>query len=433
MTARRWKLPAAVVAAVLIAEGAVWLLRPADRIEPRPVSATQVLRPAELDRAHDFRGPQRVLGLAALGAQAALLAALVIRPPRRAIRALERPARARVGLATALVGGGLALAVIAAALPFDAATHERAVDFGRSTQSWGGWAEDKLKTAAIAAGLAGAGAALLCALMRRFPRGWWLAGAGALVVVEVVFVWLAPVVLDPVFNRYSELPNGRTHVEVKELARKAGVDVGDVFVVDASRRTTAANAYVGGLGHTKRVVLYDTLLGRFTPDQTRLVVAHELGHVKHRDLARGMLWIALAAPGGMLVVMLLTRRWSLRAGTAPGTAASVPAAALALAAVAFAGTMISNQLSRAVEADADAYSLELTGEPREFVSMQRELARANLSDPDPPALYHFLFGTHPSAVDRVGVALAFGGRPSRPSGRSSAGAETAAAGADVPR
>jgi STE24 endopeptidase len=221
-------------------------------------------------------------------------------------------------------------------------------------------------------------------------------------------VWLAPVVLDPVFNRYRELPShGRTRVDVEDLARRAGVDVGDVLVVDASRRTNAVNAYVGGLGHTKRVVLYDTLLRRFTSDQVRLVVAHELGHVKHHDLRRGMLWVAIVAPGSMVVVMLLTRRWSARAGTSPGAAASVPALALALALVALGATAISNQLSRAVEAEADAFSLELTGEPQEFVSMERRLARANLADPDPPALYRFLFSTHPTVTERIGAALAY--------------------------
>ena len=187
--------------------------------------------------------------------------------------------------------------------------------------------------------------------------------------------------LDPVFNRYTDLPPGRTRADVEELARRSGVDVGDVLVVDASRRTTGANAYVVGLGHTKRVVLYDTLLQRFTPAQVRVVVAHELGHVKHRDVPRGILWVAIVAPGAMLLVMLLTTRWSARAGTVPGTAASLPAFALALSLVVFAGTIVSNQLSRAVEARADADALELTGEARAFIGMERRLARGEPQRP----------------------------------------------------
>jgi STE24 endopeptidase len=243
--------------------------------------------------------------------------------------------------------------------------------------------------------------------MRRFPRRWWVAGAGAVVAIEIVFVWLAPVVLDPIFNRYEDLPQGRTRAAVTELARKAGVDVGDVLVVDASRRTTAANAYVGGLGHTKRVVLYDTLLERFDPAQVELVVAHELAHVKQRDLARGMLWVAIVAPPGMYLVMLLTRRWSARAGVEPGAPGSLPALALALALVAFGLGVVSNQLSRAVENRADAYSLELTGEPGEFIELERRLALANVTDPDPPDAYQLVFGTHPETVERIGIALAY--------------------------
>ena len=299
------------------------------------------------------------------------------------------------------------LAASLAALPFRAVRPRARGGLRQVDPVVGGVGRGPRDGVAIGLVLAAAVAALFAFLMRRFPRRWWLAGAGAVVCIEILFVWLAPVVLDPVFNDYRDLPAGRTRADVEQLARRAGVDVGDVLVVDASRRTTSANAYVDGLGHTKRVVLYDTLLDRFTPEQVRLVVAHELGHVKHRDLARGMLWVAIVAPGAMLVVMLLTRRWSDRAGARPGTAASMPAFALALALVAFSTSLVSTQLSRRVEADADAYSLQLTGEARAFVEMERRLARVNLNDPDPPELYQFLLATHPSVVERVGAALAF--------------------------
>jgi STE24 endopeptidase len=278
---------------------------------------------------------------------------------------------------------------------------------GLSTQDWGAWMSDRAKAAAVAGVLAAGGAALFSVLMRRFPRRWWLAGAGAVVAIEIVFVWLAPVVVDPLFNRYEDLPQGRTRAAVTQLAERAGVDVGDVLVVDASRRTTAANAYVNGLGHTKRVVLYDTLLERFDPAQVDLVVAHELGHVKQRDLARGMLWVAIVAGPGMYVVMLLTRRWGARAGASPDAPGSMPALALALAVVSFGLTVVSNQLSRAVEGRADTFALELAGKPREFIELERRLALANVADPDPPGAYRFLFGTHPPTVDRIGMALEF--------------------------
>ena len=134
--------------------------------------------------------------------------------------------------------------------------------------------------------------------IRRFGRDWWAPGAAAVAGFAVVFTYLGPVVLDPMFNQFTALPAGETREDVLDLARRAGVEVGEVYEVDASRRTTAANAYVTGLGHTKRVVLYDTLLKEFTPAETRLVVAHELGHVRHKDVPGGLLWLALVAPFG---------------------------------------------------------------------------------------------------------------------------------------
>jgi STE24 endopeptidase len=425
MNARRWRFPAASVAALLIAVGTVVALRPDPGPEPLDVPASRVFAPAELERGRDYAGGQRLLALGGIAAQLVVLVLLVVRPPRRTIERVERVVRGRAVPATALVGAGLILAASLAALPFAAIAHERAVDFGKSTQSWLEWGFDQVTSTAIALAVAAVLAALFAALMRWFPRGWWIGGAGVAVGFAAVFVWLAPVVLDPVFNDYRELPAGRARDDVEQLARRAGVDVGEVLVVDASRRTTAANAYVGGLGHTKRVVLYDTLLERFTPDQVRLVIAHELGHVKHRDLERGLLWLAIVAPGAMLIVMLLTRRWSARAGVRPGSAGSLPAFALALSLVVVATTIVSNQLSRPVEAAADAYSLELTGAPREFIAMERRLVRVNLSDPEPPQLYSFLFGTHPTVMERIGAALAFE--------RVSGGAGSAGGGAGAPR
>jgi STE24 endopeptidase len=403
----RVTLPAAVVGAVLVAEAAVWALRPSGVIEPQRVSEDRYFSAAQLDRARDFSGGQRLLGLGIFAVQGAVLVLAVARPPRGGVRLAERAVRGRALAAGALVGAGLAAAVQLAPLPLRAFAHERAVDFGISTQGWGAWAWDAAKVTAIGSLLAAGGAALFLALARRFPRRWWLGGAAAVVVIEVLFVWLAPVVLAPLFNRFEPLRAGHTRTELEALARRAGVEVGDVLVVDASRRTRAANAFVTGLGNTKRIVVYDTLLNRFTPEQTRLVVAHELGHVKNRDLLRGMLWVALVAPVGIYLVKRLTERWTQRAGVRPGTPASVPALALALALVSFGGGVISNQLSRRVEARADAFALEATGEPRQFIEMERELAVANLSDPDPPAALVWLFATHPPAVDRIGAAVAF--------------------------
>ncbi|MGH2899827.1 MAG: M48 family metalloprotease, partial [Solirubrobacteraceae bacterium] len=212
-----------------------------------------------------------------------------------------------------------------------------------------------------------------------------------------------PVVLDPLFNTFKALPAGQSREDVLELARRANVDVGEVYSVDASRRTTAANAYVTGLGRTKRVVLYDTLTENFDRDELRLVVAHELAHVHHRDVPNGLLYLAIVAPFGLFAVAQITRRL---APGAPGPA-TLPALALGLVVMTTTITTISNQLSRAIEARADSYAVTLTGEPRPFISFEQRIALRNLSDPDPPGWQTLLLATHPPTIDRIGIGVAY--------------------------
>ncbi|MEA2375760.1 MAG: endopeptidase, partial [Thermoleophilaceae bacterium] len=273
MHGRDIRLPVAVGVAVLAAGVATVVLRPrSGLIQSAPARATAYFSPGELDRIHAYVGPQRALGLGGLALTGGALVLLALRPPRPVRRALER-ASARPLLGSAAAGAGLSVGVALIGLPIAAVAHGRAVDYGLSTQGWGAWAGDVAKSDAIAAAFAGGGAFLLVALMRRFPRRWWLPAGVAVVVLGGVFTFLAPVVLDPVFNKFTPVPSGRLRDDVLDLGRRAGVHVGKVYRVDASRRTTGANAYVGGLGSTKRVVLYDNLIEGHSPAQVRSVVA----------------------------------------------------------------------------------------------------------------------------------------------------------------
>jgi STE24 endopeptidase len=290
-------------------------------------------------------------------------------------------------------------------LPLSAVAEQRARDFGLSTQDWGGWIGDAAKSAGIGVLFAGLGGALLMALIRRFPRSWWALGAVAVVVLSAVFVSYSPVLIDPLFNKFTKLPDSPLRSEILALAHKDGIDVGEVYKIDASRRTTGANAYVNGIGHTKRVVLYDTLLKDFTPAETRLVIAHELGHVHYRDVPHGLLYLLLVTPGGMWAAALLTRRLAPDEGR-PGPS-SLPALGLAIGVVALGVGTISNQLSRRIEARADSFSLRVTGEPEPFIAFERGIALRNIADPDPPRWLTFLMATHPPTVDRIGIARAY--------------------------
>lgn len=383
----------ALVAALAAAEVAVLLLRPrTGLIHPLPVDAADHFTRAQIQRARDFRDPQIALYAATLALEAGALVLLLrrgtARLPRRALAA----------------GAVVSLVLTAVTLPVAAISRQRAVDVGLITQSWGGWAGDVAKSAAIGAVLAALGAGLAALLARRLGRRWWLPGSAIVVLVGAAFLYAGPVVLDPLFNRFEPLPAGALRSDVLRLADRAGVEVGQVYEMDASRRTTASNAYVTGLGASKRVVIYDNLIDDFTPAQTRLVVAHELGHVHYADVPRGLLYLLLVAPFGMFAVARLTERWA-----GEDRRRWVPALALALGVVSTPVTMVSNQLSRRVESRADAYALKLTGRDAvaPFVGFQRRITVTNVSDPDPPGWLHALLGTHPTAVQRIGIAEAY--------------------------
>ena len=228
-------------------------------------------------------------------------------------------------------------------------------------------------------------------------------GAAGSVLVGGLFAALAPVLLDPVFNDYTPLAEGETRFDVFELARAAGVRVGEVYSVDASRRTSAANAYVTGLGPTKRVVLFDTLLDRYDREEVRVVVAHELAHVRHRDVWRGVAYAAIVAPAAAFATQRLS--WAL--SDERDTPAALPALALAAALVSPPVGLIGNRLSRMIERRADALSLELTRSPEAFVSFERAIARQNVADLDPPRWMTALLATHPSTAERIGAALSY--------------------------
>ncbi len=392
----------AVGAAVVVAELAVVLLRPRDGvIEPAPVNAQSYFSDSQIERARDYRRPQLALYGGVLVVELGLLALLAARPPARLRGPFKRPL-----LAGAVAGAALSVGVSAAVLPLKVLSRERAKDYGLVTQSWSGYARDTTVSWGIGAIIAGAGAAAGLGLIRRYPRGWWAPGSALVVAFGVVSIYAGPVVLDPLFNTFKPLPEGQARRDVLELARKAGVDVGQVLTVDASRRTTAANAYVTGLGATKRVVLYDTLLDNFERDELRLVVAHELAHVHHRDVPNGLLYLAIVAPFGVFAVARLTARLAPGQAARPGPA-MLPALALSLAVMTTTITTISNQLSREVEARADSFALELTGEPEPFISFEQRIALRNLADPAPPEWQTFLLATHPPVIDRIGIGVAY--------------------------
>lgn len=338
---------------------------------------------AELGRARRFRRGQRALMLAGTALDAAALAALVRRP-------LEG--------SPAVVAAGMGAGLTVLGLPLAAAARERSVRVGLVTQSWRGWAGDMAKAQAVSAALSAAGGTLLVAGMRRYGDAWWRPGAGGLVGVGVLSLLAGPTLLDPIFNRFEPAePDLRARVE--RLAAAAGVPVDRVLVMDASKRTTATNAYVTGLGPTKRVVLYDTLLADMSPDEVDFVVAHELAHVRHRDVLRGLGLLAATAPALTWSIARLARILG-----APADGRALPAVALAGGLVATPFGMLASVFSRRMERRADAFAMGLIGDPRTQIAVQRALCVRNVAEPEPPRWVRIVFGSHPTALERIAMA-----------------------------
>ena len=296
--------------------------------------------------------------------------------------------------------------------------HRREREWGFSTQTTGSWLGDLGKGFAISAGITGAALLALVASARIFPS-WWPAVAaigGGLLVLVLGFV--APVVLEPVFNKFTPLPDEELADDLRSLAVRAGVPVRDVLVADASRRTRKQNAYVSGLGRTRRVVVWDTLLDDAGRAELRLVVAHELAHRRYRHVAWGTI-AAMAGMAAFVVVLWALLRWdALRDAIGvdgPGDPGVVPFALFLGGLLELISLPLLAALSRGFERAADRYSLDLTSDPEAYESVHHGLATANLTDLEPPRAYYLLFHFHPTAPERVAAGRAWSGRSAEPS------------------
>jgi Zn-dependent protease with chaperone function len=285
---------------------------------------------------------------------------------------------------------GLALGLVRLPLAWWRYRHD--VAWGFSTQTPRAWAVDLAKEAAVGTVLLVGALWTLFALAHWFPDGWpWIAAAvAALLVLLLGFV--APVLLEPIFNRFEPLSDETLAVRLRALAERAGAPVRAILVADASRRTTKVNAYVSGIGSTRRVVLWDTLLA--TPaDQVAVVLAHELGHRVKRHVAIFTALLMAGAAGFVLVLRLVLPH------PEPEDTALILLLALVLE---LAALPAGSALSRRFERTADRFSLDLTGDRAAYQALHHDLAVANLSDLRPPKwLYYWTF-SHPTPPERLG-------------------------------
>ncbi|HEX2911381.1 MAG TPA: M48 family metallopeptidase [Chloroflexia bacterium] len=274
--------------------------------------------------------------------------------------------------------------------------------YGMLHQNFGPWLRDLAKGGLIAVVI---GLVLIEALyfgFRNLGDWWWLIGGIFYLFFVIVMVNLAPVLIMPLFNKFIPLENEELQNRIMRLGEKTGARVKGVYTMDFSRRTNAANAFVTGIGNTRRVVLGDTLTQNYTPDEIEVIMAHELGHHVHGDIWRGIALDSVVTLLGFYIANLV-----LQAGISgfgfrnTGDVAAFPLFVLVMAAFSLVTMPLNNAFSRARENAADAYALDITKDASSFISSMKKLANQNLADTDPPRWVVWLFYTHPPIADRV--------------------------------
>jgi STE24 endopeptidase len=292
-------------------------------------------------------------------------------------------------------------------LPAGIASWQHDKTYGLATNTVSGYLSDTAK--AIGFSIVGSVIVALVYLFfaRRLPRAWPFAVAGAGVVLTFGAIFILPIIYEPAFSTFRPV-DPATRARVIAIAASEGVKVDKVLISLESVRTTTENAYVSGLGATKRVVLYDTLLARLSPREVDLVVAHEIGHVKHNDILKGALLGSAGVIAGTAAIWWLLRRRRLLdfiGAHDQADPAVLPFLAFFIAIAILLTLPVQNLVSRHIEAAADHAALVATNDPKGAVMLEADLARTDLADLTPNAFIKDVFFTHPSTMERIQAAL----------------------------
>lgn len=278
-----------------------------------------------------------------------------------------------------------------------------------SGQAFAGWFGDYGKAQMVAAALSWllAGGALW--VVAKFKRRWWLILWSASVPVVLLAAFLMPLVFDPIFNKYTLMPDGPLKQRIVSIAVRAGIPDAPIFLVDKSKQTRSYNAYVTGLGSSARIVLWDNILD-LPEDQLLAIVGHEAGHYALHHVIIGSacgiagLFLLFFVSGRLLpwLVPKLPARWGVASIT---SLTMVPVVYLGITVVFFVTDPIVNAVSRSMEQQADSYSLQMTGDGKALARMFVALSTKNLADPDPPMFVELWSFSHPSLRRRLNEAL----------------------------
>jgi STE24 endopeptidase len=307
------------------------------------------------------------------------------------------------GMLLAMLGFGLVWLV---SLPFDVVTlwwerrhHVSRVSYWEAI--FGGW----LGLGAVFTFLCLA-VLIVMGFARLVGERWWMPGAAVFIGLYALFTFVSPYLV----GSSHELRNPQLQADFERLARKEGVAGIPLRVQDVHGDTSAANAFTVGLGPTRKVFVWDTLLdGRFSRGEIDFVFAHELGHQARLHLVKGIGWYALfAIPGAYLIARITRRRGGM------GVPEAVPLALLVLVVLNTLARPLEAEITRHLESEADWAALQATRDPRSGQALFQEFAKTSLADPDPPTWAYLWFEDHPTLMQRIGMVRAWQARESKP-------------------
>ncbi|MBM4433379.1 MAG: M48 family metallopeptidase, partial [Chloroflexi bacterium] len=274
--------------------------------------------------------------------------------------------------------------------------------YGLSIQKFVAWLGDEAKAKGLSLALGAGGVALIYWFIIRFPSTWWLLGWAVVVLFGILLTHVAPILIVPLFLKMKPLADEELRQRLERLAERAKTRVRGIYSIEFSKKGTTANAALMGLGSTRRIVLSDTLLQKYSPLEIESVLAHELGHHRHRDIFRlfavqSAIWLI-----GFYVVNIALRA-GVRAFGYSGMAdvAALPLLMLIAAAFGLLFFPLLNTFSRHVESAADEYALKLTDDPKSFAKAMARLTDQNLSEAQPPRWVELLIYDHPSYQNRL--------------------------------
>ena len=311
---------------------------------------------------------------------------------------------------------GIGLAAGLLSLPFRYhASFSIETDFDFCTQTPLDWWEDRLKEVVLVGIFSGILIGLILLGFQWSGDAWWLVGWLLLLGVQLLMVLVWPLFIAPLFNRFTPLPEGSLRDAIERLASVMQIDVGEIFVMDASRRTRHTNAYFTGFGKARRIVLYDLLVDLHTDEEILAILAHEAGHMKHHHIAKRLLLFALASLLLFAAAGIVSRTPVVFAAfgfEGPSAHATLFLTLLFWEPVSFFLQPLANFLSRTHENEADRYARILMGSGTALADALLRLGTDNLTNLHPDPLFVAFHHSHPPIVERVTRLRSAGRLPS---------------------